>query len=184
MEATYFPRKLRLALDESQERADRWTKIVTDVQRYLGIKTVICLATGGLVAAWLSVLGIDFPIFWGLVAFFLHYIPSIGGFIASVPTVLIAAIQFGPGKGLLVAIGYLVISTVLGSLIEPMLMGRRFGLSTLVVFLSLLFWGWVWGPVGMLLSVPLTIILKIMLENSEDFRWLAVMLGTGKPVKA
>ena len=182
MEATYLPGKLRLALDESQERADRWTKIVTDVQRYLGLKTVVCLATGGLVAAWLSVLGIDFPIFWGLVAFFLHYIPSIGAIIASVPTVLIAAVQFGVGKALLVAVGYLVISIVLGSLVEPMLMGRRFGISTLVVFLSLLFWGWVWGPVGMLLSVPLTIILKIMLENSEDFRWLAVMLGTGNPV--
>ena len=181
LEATYLPRKLRLALNDSQGRADRWTKIVTDVQRYLGLKTIVSLATGALVAAWLSLLGIDFPIFWGLVAFFLNYIPNIGSIIASVPTVLIALVQFGVGKALLVALGYLVISTVLGSLVEPILMGRRFGLSTLVVFLSLLFWGWVWGPVGMLLSVPLTIILKIMLENSEDFRWLAVMLGTGKP---
>ena len=181
LEATYLPRKLRLAMNDSQGRADRWNKIVTDVQRYLGLKTVVSLATGALVAAWLSLLGIDFPIFWGLVAFFLHYIPSIGSIIASVPTVLIALVQFGLGKAILAALGYLVISTVLGSMVEPMLMGRRFGLSTLVVFLSLLFWGWVWGPVGMLLSVPLTIILKIMLENSEDFRWLAVMLGTGKP---
>ena len=183
LEATYLPRKLRLAMNDSQGRADRWNKIVTDVQRYLGLKTVVSLATGALVAAWLSLLGIDFPIFWGLTAFFLHYIPSIGSIIASVPTVLIALVQFGLGKAILVALGYLVISTVLGSMVEPMLMGRRFGLSTLVVFLSLLFWGWVWGPVGMLLSVPLTIILKIMLENSEDFRWLAVMLGTGKPLK-
>jgi AI-2 transport protein TqsA len=68
---------------------------------------------------------------------------------------------------------------VVGNMLEPRLMGRRLGLSTLVVFLSLLFWGWVWGPIGMLLSVPLTVVLKILLEHSTDFRWLAVLLGPG-----
>jgi len=119
-------------------------------------------------------------VFWGLTAFFLHYIPSIGSFVAGVPPVLIALVQLGPGSAAGVALGYLVIDMLLGNLVEPTLMGRRFGLSVLVVIMSLVFWGWVWGPVGMLLSVPLTIIVKIMLENTTDFRWLAILLGSGK----
>jgi predicted PurR-regulated permease PerM len=107
----------------------------------------------------------------------MHFIPNIGAFLASIPPVALALFENGTGTALLVALGYAVINTVLGNLVEPALMGRRFGLSTLVVFLSLIFWGWVWGPIGMLLSVPLTIIVKIMLEGSDEWRWLAVLLG-------
>ena len=110
----------------------------------------------------------------------MHYIPSIGAIIAAIPPVVIALVQFGPGAAAGVALGYLVIDTVLGNMIEPTLMGKRFGLSVLVVFMSLLFWGFLWGPVGMLLSVPLTIIVKIVLENTEDLRWVAILLGTGQ----
>ncbi len=89
---------------------------------------------------------------------------------------MLAAVQLGPGHAIAVALVFGAVNATLGSFIEPYLMGRRLGLSTLVVFLSLIFWGWVWGPVGMLLSVPLTMIIKIMLENSQDFRWVAVLL--------
>jgi hypothetical protein len=141
-------------------------------QRVL-LATALCLA-----------LGVDFPFLWGLLAFFLNFVPNIGSVMASLPPILMALIQHGPGRALLVMLGYVVINMVIGNMLEPRLMGRRLGLSTLVVFLSLLFWGWVWGPIGMLLSVPLTVVLKILLEHSEDFRWLAVLLGPGGEPRA
>ena len=180
-EATSLPAKLRLAFGELGDRFDRWTRTAKDVQHYLGIKTAVGVVKGVLTGVLVAFFDIDFPIFWGLSAFFLHYIPSIGSFVAAIPPVLIALVQFGPGPAAGVALGYLVIDIVLGNLVEPTLMGRRFGLSVLVVVMSLLFWGWVWGPVGMLLSVPLTIIVKIILENTDDLRWLAILLGTGPP---
>jgi len=178
-EATALPAKLRLAFGEGGGRFDRWTRTAKDVQHYLGIKTVVGVVKGVATGFLVAFFDLDFPVFWALSAFFLHYIPSIGAIVAAIPPVLIALVQFGPGSAAGVALGYLAIDTVLGSMIEPTLMGRRFGLSVLVVFMSLLFWGWVWGPVGMLLSVPLTIIIKIILENTEDLRWLAILLGTG-----
>ncbi len=180
-EATSLPAKLRLAFGELGDNFDRWTRTAKDVQHYLGIKTVVGVAKGVLTGFLVAFFDIDFPVFWGLSAFFLHYIPSIGSFVAAIPPVLIALVQSGPGASAGVALGYLVIDIVLGNMVEPTLMGRRFGLSVLVVVMSLLFWGWVWGPVGMLLSVPLTIIVKIILENTDDLRWLAILLGTGPP---
>ena len=179
-EASSLPVKLRLAFGERGDRFERWTRTAKDVQHYLGIKTVVGFVKGVLTGFLVAFFDIDFPVFWALSAFFLHYIPSIGSFVAAIPPVLIALVQFGPGSAAGVATGYLVIDIVLGNIIEPTLMGRRFGLSVLVVFMSLLFWGWVWGSVGMLLSVPLTIIVKIVLENTDDLRWVAILLGTGQ----
>ena len=146
------------------------------MQNYLAIKTLVSLATGVTAGVLVWALGLDFPLLWGLLAFIFNYIPNLGSVLAGVPPVLLAILQLGPGRAVAVALGYLVINTVFGNFIEPTLMGRRLGLSTLVVFLSLVFWGWVWGPVGMLLAVPLTMVIKIALENTEDFHWVAVML--------
>jgi predicted PurR-regulated permease PerM len=180
LEAAGFPAKLEAALGKNGGLG-RFTKVHSEVQRYLGIKAVISLATGILVGCWLWGLGVDFPLVWALLAFLMNFIPTLGSLLAGVPAVLLALVQYGPGRALAVAIGYLVINLILGTFIEPHFMGRRFGLSTLVVFLSLVFWGWVWGPVGMLLSVPLTMILKILMENSDDFRWLAMLLDARPP---
>jgi predicted PurR-regulated permease PerM len=174
-EAAYFPAKLREAMGDRLVR--NVAHVTEEVQRYLVIKTVMSLAVGLSAGLWVWMCGVDYPIFWGVFAFIMHYIPNIGAFLASIPAVLLAVFENGVGTALVVALGFTVINMVLGNLIEPALMGRRFGLSTLIVFLSLVFWGWVWGPVGMLLSVPLTIIVKIMLEGSDEWRWLAVLLG-------
>ncbi len=175
LEATYFRRKLRRAFaDPTVEQ--RVATILAELRRYLGVKTAISAGTGVLVGVWVAILGVDFAPLWGLVAFALNYIPNLGSIIAAGPPVLLALIQEGVGLATLVAIGYLVVNVVIGNFIEPALMGRRLGLSVLVVFLSLIFWGWVWGPVGMLLSVPLTMIIKIMLENTDDLRWAATLL--------
>ncbi|MCB1096741.1 MAG: AI-2E family transporter [Verrucomicrobiales bacterium] len=150
-----------------------------DVQKYLGIKTLISAATG--ILAWMltSSIGLDAAPLWGMVAFVLNYIPAIGSIIAAIPPILIALVQvgMGPWHSLGVAIGYLGINVVFGNFIEPMLLGKRFGVSTLVVILSVIFWRWMWGPVGMFLAVPLTMIVMVMLENSKDFRWVAVAMG-------
>lgn len=180
LEAAGFPAKLEAALGKTGGLR-RFSKVQIEVQRYLVIKTAISLATGILVGCWVWGLGIDFPLVWALLAFLMNFIPTLGSLLAAVPAVLLAIVQYGAGRALAVAIGYLVVNLILGTFIEPHFMGRRFGLSTLVVFLSLVFWGWVWGPVGMLLSVPLTMILKILMENSDDFRWLAMLLDARAP---
>jgi predicted PurR-regulated permease PerM len=179
-EAASFPVKLRAAFGEQGDDPLQLSQVTSQVQRYLAAKTLVSLITGSAIAIWTAILGLDFALVWGLVAFLLNYIPNIGSIIAAIPAVLFALVQLGPGSALLVAIGYLVVNTVLGNIVEPNLVGRTLGLSTLVVFMSLVFWGWVWGPVGMLLSVPLTMIIKIFLESSEDLRWVGVMLDSGR----
>lgn len=176
-EAPGLPDKLQRAFRWGEDPVGRLYKAREEIQIYLGIKTLISLATGAIITLWVWLLGVDYALLWGLVAFLLNYIPSLGSIIASIPAVLLTLVDQGPGRALLVAVGYLVVNAVLGNFAEPHLMGRKFGLSTLVVFMSLVFWGWVWGPVGMLLSVPLTMMLKILFENSKGLRWLAVLLG-------
>jgi predicted PurR-regulated permease PerM len=178
LEASGFPTKLRAALNDPENTLPRFNEISNNVKSYLSIKTVFSLITGLLVTGWLFILGVDFPLLWGLIAFLLNYVPNIGSIIASVPAVLLAFVQFGLSRALIVAAGYVVINIVLGTILEPRFMGRGLGLSTLVVFVSLVFWGWVLGPIGMLLSVLLTMIVKIALESREDTRWIGILLGS------
>jgi AI-2 transport protein TqsA len=179
LELAGLPRKLRLAMDDPKADLGSWSGAIREVQRYLVIKTLISLATGAFISAWLWLLGVDFPLLWGLVAFVLNYIPNVGSIVAAVPGVLLALIQPGLGLGPAAAAlaGYLVVNMVIGNLVEPWWMGRRLGLSPLVVFLSLVFWGFVWGPVGMIISVPLTMIARIVLEHWDESHWLVVLLG-------
>ncbi len=178
LEAAGLPDKLRAGLDNAEASLKSFERFNTGVQQYLAIKTLVSFATGVLITLWLVILGLDYPLLWGLVAFLLNYIPNIGSIIAAVPAVLLAVVQLGPVSSLMVAGGYLAVNLLMGSAIEPKLMGRKLGLSTLVVFLSLVFWGWALGPVGMLLSVPLTMIVKIALEVKPETRWLALLLGS------
>jgi AI-2 transport protein TqsA len=158
---------------------ERMAGAMIDTQRYLTIKTIMSLVTGlfaGLMCWWM---GLDFFLLWGILAFVTNFIPVVGSIIASVPPILLAVIMKGGGAGaaLQVAIGYAVIYALLDNLVQPLLLGRRFGLSILVVVLSVLFWGWLWGIIGVLLAVPLTMILKVILDNTEEFRWIAVAIG-------
>jgi len=181
MEASSLPQKLGRRPDSSPDSMNRLHQMVDNVRDYMAIKTVISLVTGLLVFLLLTVLGVDYPVLWGVLAFALNYIPNIGSIIAAVPPVLLAFIQFDLLRVALVAAGFVVINFVMGNVVEPRFMGRGLGLSTLVVFVSLLFWGWLLGPVGMLLSVPLSIAVKIVLDSSEETRWLAVLLGPAAP---
>ena len=182
-EANVFPDKFRVVLGHETPNGDRFGKIVGEIQTYLGIKTVISLATGLILGFWTLVMGLDFPVLLGLVAFVLNYVPTVGSIIAAAPAIILSLILYGTiGNALGVALGYVVVNIFFGNILEPNLMGRRLGLSTLVVILSLLFWGWAWGPMGALLSVPLTVMVKIWLENTKDLRWIAVLLDKAPPV--
>jgi len=184
LEGVWVPTKIRVAFGETSDAVQRLDLAAVQIQRYLAVKTIISMATGCLVAFWTAVLGLDFALVWGLLAFLLNFIPTIGSLIAAVPAVLMALVQHGPGTALAVALGFLVVNVLFGNLLEPNVLGRTLGLSTLVVFLSLVFWGWVLGPVGMLLSVPLTMIIKIILESNESTRPVAIMLDNGRAVAA
>lgn len=183
IEASSFPVKLRAVLGNSQQAFPQFTRFVADIERYMIIKTAISLTAGILIGIWLSILGVDFPVLWGFLAFLLHYVPNVGFLIAAIPAVLLTLIQLGIGSASLAAAGYLVINFVLGNMVEPMLMGRRLGLSTLVVFLSLIFWGSLLGPVGMVLCIPLTMTLKFACENNKSTQWIAVLLGPEAPAE-
>lgn len=179
-EAAGFPNKLRAIFNDKDTDLEQYAQITTGVNRYLGIKTVTSLATGVVIYIWLAVQGVDFPVMWGVFAFLFNYIPNIGSIIAAVPAVLLALIQLGPLAAGVAALGFLLVNVVVGSVIEPKVMGQGIGLSVLVVFLSLAFWGWVLGPVGMLLSVPLTMAVKIALQGNESTKWLSILLGSNK----
>ena len=147
----------------------------------MGIKTSVSLITGIIVGVFLAILGVDFPVLWGLLAFLLNYIPTIGSIIAAVPAVLLALIQFGALEATITAGVYVTVNIVMGNAVEPKFMSKGLGLSALVVFLSLVFWGWMLGPVGMLLSVPLTMTAKMALEANPSSAWLAHLLGPAEP---
>jgi len=177
LEAAGFPDKWRLMNSNADESLAEFSEAIRNINRYMGIKTLTSLATGVLVVVLLVILGVDYPLLWGVLAFLLNFVPNIGSIIAAIPAVLQTLVQLGFGVALEVALGYLAINIVIGTFVEPRYMGKELGLSTLVVFLSLVFWGWVLGPVGMLLSVPLTIAAKIALNGHENTRWVAIMLG-------
>jgi predicted PurR-regulated permease PerM len=183
LEALSFPVKLRAVLGDPQQAFPQFTRFVDDIKRYMIIKTGISLVAGILIGAWLSVLGVDSPVLWGFLAFLLHYVPNVGVVVAAIPAATLALVQLGIGHAALAAAGYLVVGFVLGNVVEPRLMGRRLGLSTLVVFLSLVFWGSLLGLIGVVLCIPFTMTLKFACENNESTRWIAVLLGPEVPAE-
>ncbi|MCB9592861.1 MAG: AI-2E family transporter [Sandaracinaceae bacterium] len=152
-------------------------RVSREVNRYLGVKTLTSGATGVAISVWLTIVGADFPVLWGLLAFLLNYIPTVGSLLAAIPPILIALLMKGPADAALVAAGYIAVNVIVGSLIEPRIMGKALGMSPVVVFLSMVIWGWVLGPVGALLSVPLTMILKIALHQTDDWAWIADLMS-------
>ena len=147
-----------------------------EVNTYLVAKTVMSLLTGVLVFLWCWWRGVDVPVLWGLLAYLLNYIPNVGQIIAAVPAIALALIQFGPGEALVVAAGFGGINLVIGA-VEPRVMGQALGLSSLVVLVSMVVWGWLLGPVGALVSAPLTMVIKHALARSDELRWFAELLG-------
>ena len=181
VESTSLPEKLRSISRNPDKALGDLAAFMASVNHYLVIKAVMSLITVLAIALYLVILGVDFAIIWGSLAFFMNFVPYIGSIIAAIPAVTLALLDAGPVVALSVAAGFVVVNIVVGNVLEPRYMGKCLGLSTLVVFLSLLFWGWIFGPVGMFLSTPLTMIVKIALENDPRSRWISVLLSAQAP---
>ncbi|MCB1616105.1 MAG: AI-2E family transporter, partial [Pseudomonadales bacterium] len=176
-----FMRKIHAVANNAHLSEANMNRFIININHYMTIKGWISLATGACITLWLLILGVDYAVLWGVLAFLLNFIPNLGSIIAAVPAVLLALVQIGPGTAALAGTGYLLANIIMGNVIEPRFMGKGLDLSTLVVFLSLVFWGWTLGTVGMLLSIPLTMAVKIALESYDETRWIGVILSSGVP---
>jgi AI-2 transport protein TqsA len=177
LETWTFPVKLHAAFGNRAMGVPQFIQFMDDIKRYVIVKTGVSVTTGIIIGVWLVILGVDSPVLWGFLSFLLNYVPNLGVIIAAVPAALVALIQFGFGRALLVIVGYLAVNVVIGTFIEPRIVGKNVGLSTLVVFLSLILWGSIFGLVGAVLCVPLTMALKFSLEIDDRTRWIAILLG-------
>jgi predicted PurR-regulated permease PerM len=180
LEASSFPTKYTAMFGNTIAASEGRRVFLRKVQNYFVMKTGISLAMGVAVATLLWILGVGYPVLWGLLASLLNFVPTIGPLLALVPPSLLALVDSGPGAALGVVVGMVVINTISGNVLEPKLLGKGLGLSPLVVFLSLVIWGWILGPIGMVLSIPLTVTLKVAMDGSPDTHWIGTLLGTGR----
>ncbi len=180
MESTLFIKKMNVIKPQSLLKID---EIINKLNKYTVTKTITSFATGVCITISLSIIGVDFPILWGTLAFLLNFIPNIGSAIAAIPAIMLALVQLGLPSAIITTVVYIAINGLIGNLIEPRIMGRNLGLSPLVVLISLIFWGWALGTVGMLLATPLTILLKITFDNMEETKHFGLMLGNETSLK-
>jgi AI-2 transport protein TqsA len=165
--------KVRRLLSPPGRGLEHVDRIVREVNKYLLVKTLTSLLVAVLAYVLLLLLGVDLALLLASSLFVLHFIPNIGAVVATIPAVLVALASQGPSTAALVAIGYLLINLLVGNVLEPRVLGRTLGLSPLAVLIGMLFWGWLWGPAGALLSVPILMVAKITLENVEGLSWIA-----------
>ncbi len=178
LELTSFDLKIKAVSNTSGGTVNHINRINKSIRQYLGLMTIISLITGVLIYISLLIIGVKYAILWALLAFLFNFIPNIGSILASIPAILFATIQLGFGGALWTFLSYGAINMIIGNVIQPQIMGKGLGLSTLVVFVSLIFWGFVLGSIGMFLSVPLTMVVKIILGQNKSTKWIAILLGT------
>lgn len=181
IEASSWRRKTEVALHRSQTAAvlEAIPEIAHKVRWFMLIRTVLGVVSALLATGWLWLLGVDFAPFWGVLFFLLNYLPNIGSIIAGLPPTILAFVQFGFGWGLLAAGGLLIMEQIMGNFLDPRLQGRTLNVSSLVVLLSVIFWGWIWGIPGALIAVPLTVTLILICANTEALRPIAILLSEG-----
>ena len=175
-----FEERLKVAFKSSSIDTDKQLSAINDqLQSYLIIKTLVSLATGVTFTVILSIYGIDFALIWGLLAFILNYIPNIGSLIATLLPVLIALLDYGFGfASISLAILLFITQNIFGNVVEPKFLGKKMDLSPVFILMSLIFWGWIWGIVGMFLAVPIASLLKILCSNIDALKPVAVIIGS------
>lgn len=174
-EAPLFLKNFR-RLPSSAEGKAEFLGALQGIQRYLFIKTLSSALTGLLVWVLCYCCNVPFAFLWAVLAFVLNYIPTIGSIVAAIPAIVIALLLGSWADAFIVTAGYIAINCSIGNGVEPLFLGKQFGIATSVVLLSVLFWGWLWGPFGMLIAVPLTVLIKLALENSRDLAWVATII--------
>ena len=178
LELESIPMKVKIITLESTSSIAYFNTIGKNIRQYLFIKTIVSLITGIFIWISMTIIGVDYAIIWALIAFLLNYIPNIGSIIAAIPAVLMALVQLGWEGVIWTTVVFVAVNVIIGNVVEPKMMGKGLGLSTFVIFVSLIFWGFVLGTVGMFLSVPLTMSIKIALEQNPSTKPFALLLGT------
>ena len=179
-EAMGLSTKTKKQLGLGEARLARVDRLTYDLRRYIGITAWLAAATGVMVAVLLLILGVDLPLLWGVLTFVLSFIPTVGIFLAMIPPALLALLEFGMAKALIVVAGYLLIDALIENVAKPKYLGEGLNLAPAVIILSLIFWTAVLGPFGALLAVPLTLTVKeLVLEADDENRWLAKMMAGG-----
>jgi AI-2 transport protein TqsA len=178
LESTRFKQKSERAFGPKNKLTTAMVEIASEIKRYMLFKSLISLLTGFLVYISLKVAGVDFPLVWGILAFILNFIPSIGSIMASIPPVALALIQFSDPIQGVVMVGLIlgVIQVSIGNFLDPKIMGDSLNISPLIIFLSMVFWGWLWGPMGMLIAVPLAVCIKVTAGQIDKLKSLAIMM--------
>ena len=179
VEATAIPRKVKSITDEGSPAVLRIVRLTRDLRQYVAIEAGVGFLTAVANVILLVAIGVDFALLWGILAFFLGFVPAVGIFIAIVPPALMALIQFGVPQMLVVIVGYIIINFVAVNLIKPRFVQKTVNISVLVTFLSLILWGWVLGPIGAILGVPMAIVIQAILDSTKETRWLAYLMGSG-----
>lgn len=177
MESQFIHNKVEKILSKSKIDLEDGMQIISKINTYFIIKVKTSLVTALWVLAVLWFYDIHYFYMWATLAFFLNFIPVVGSILAAVPPIILAMIDQGMMTALWVALWYVTINMVIGNIVEPRIMGKGLGLSALVIFLSMTLWGWVLGPTGMILSVPLTMVIQFFFAQYEETKWIALMLS-------
>jgi predicted PurR-regulated permease PerM len=179
-EATSMPDKLRNVVEVSGPRVQRIIRFFTDVRYFVALSAGLGLAAAVLDAALLLALGVEFALLWGAFAFLMGFIPNIGMYLAIIPPAIMAYIQFGLPRTVAVVVGLLIIGQLLNGTVKNRFLRSRLDLSALAIYLSLMLWGWVLGPIGVLVAVPLALLVKAILASRPETRWVAYLMGNGQ----
>jgi AI-2 transport protein TqsA len=179
VEETIFPRKVKSVAEDDDRDVARILHMAKELREYMAVNAVIGLMFAVSNVILLVIIGVDFAVLWGVLSFLLSFVPVVGLLISIVPPALMALIQFGTTEMLIVIVVYIISHTVLYSVIKPLFIEEEVNISVAVTFLSLIIWGWVLGPIGAILAVPMTIFVQAILDSREETRWMAYMMGSG-----
>jgi predicted PurR-regulated permease PerM len=180
MDSRYLYNKLLKILKDREGRIEEGMEIIEKIKTYFLIKVKTSLITALWILIVLWFYDMRYAFLWATLVFFLNFIPVVGSIFAAIPAVVVALIDHSMMTAIWIAMWYMIVNTVIGNILEPRIMGRGLGLSALTIFISMIFWGWMFGPAGMILSVPLTMGVQFLFDQYDETKWLAFMLGDYK----
>lgn len=176
-ESKSFETKLKVIFKYNAKKLDHFNLFSQNIQKYFLVKSTTSFLTGAIIAITLIFFGVDYPILWGVIAMLFNFVPVVGSIIAAIPAVLISLLNVDINTTIILIVFYVTINISISNIIEPKLMGKELGLSPLVIFFSLIFWGWILGIVGMFLAVPITMTLKIAFNSNTGTHWIAILMS-------